>query len=116
MPTENTTETEVVSFNKRIYALVRRIPAGKVATYGWVAATLGVPRGARAVGWALSALKANSETPWQRVVNASRQISPRGGLPIEGLQRALLEAEGVIFNGETIASQHLIRHEAELLP
>jgi methylated-DNA-protein-cysteine methyltransferase related protein len=114
MPTENNTEAD--NFNKRIYALVRRIPAGKVATYGWVAALLGVPRGARAVGWALSALSTDSETPWQRVVNASRQISPRSGLPTEGLQRALLEAEGVAFNGETIDSQHLIRHEAELLP
>lgn len=77
----------------RVHNLVRRIPEGKVATYGQIARWLGWPRGARTVGWALRALKPGSGVPWQRVVNAQGRIS----LNDDGRQRALLEAEGVQF-------------------
>lgn len=79
----------------RIYALVRKIPRGKVATYGQIARALGMPRGARTVGWALRACEKN--IPWQRVVNAHGKISLR---PTAGFQtqRARLRAEGVRFD------------------
>jgi methylated-DNA-protein-cysteine methyltransferase-like protein len=77
-----------------VYALVREIPRGKVASYGQVARWLGWPRGARTVGWALRALHTD-EVPWYRVVNAQGRVSLRDD---EGLQQALLEAEGVVFN------------------
>ena len=79
---------------ERIYVLVRRIPAGKVAAYGQIARWLGWPRGARTVGWALRALKPGHDVPWQRVVNAQGRISLTDG----ARQRALLEAEGVVFD------------------
>ena len=67
------------SFNQLVYALVRHIPPGKVLNYGRVAYLLGVPRGARAVGWALSLLKHGDQgVPWHRVVNAHGRVSIKG--------------------------------------
>jgi methylated-DNA-protein-cysteine methyltransferase related protein len=86
-------------FRDRIYALVRRIPPGKVLTYGRVATLLDVPLGARAVGWAMRELPSGSDVPWQRVINASGGISTHY-LDEQGsvLQQVLLEAEGVRFD------------------
>jgi methylated-DNA-protein-cysteine methyltransferase-like protein len=84
----------VSSSYQRIYAVVRRIPRGKVATYGQVAELAGLRRAARQVGYALHALSGSTVLPWQRVINATGRISlpPAGG----GLQqRFLLLAEGV---------------------
>jgi len=79
-----------------VYAMVRRIPVGKVAAYGQIACWLGWPRGARTVGWALRALKNGSAVPWQRVVNAQGRLSL--GQHGSQVQRALLEAEGVVLD------------------
>jgi methylated-DNA-protein-cysteine methyltransferase-like protein len=83
----------------RIYAAVRRIPRGRVATYGQVATAAGLPRQARLVGYALHALPEHSSVPWHRVINAQGRISlgrgtSGGDLP----QRFRLEAEGVEFD------------------
>jgi methylated-DNA-protein-cysteine methyltransferase-like protein len=77
---------------------VRRVPRGKVVTYGQVAALLGRPRGARAVGRALGALRGwlLQLVPWQRVVNAAGRCSRRDGFGAD-VQRERLEAEGVRF-------------------
>ena len=84
-------------FFDRVYGVVRRIPAGRVSTYGHVAALCGKPRAARTVGWALHALPEESDVPWQRVVNHRGGISVwKVGVPVE-LQRALLEDEGIEF-------------------
>ncbi len=79
-----------------VYALVRTIPRGGVMTYGQIAETLGSLLSPKAVGWAMHT--APDDVPWHRVVNASGGCSTdrRGDLPV-GLQRALLEAEGVEF-------------------
>ena len=83
----------------RIHAVVRRIPAGLVLTYGEVAALAGLPRHARLVGYALHALPAHSAVPWHRVINARGGISTGRAFPGgELLQRQLLEAEGVEFD------------------
>jgi len=82
-----------------IYAVVARIPAGRVATYGQVARLAGLPGHARQVGYALSNLPDRSEVPWHRVVNAQGRVSPRsGGCPGDAIQRVLLEEEGVEFD------------------
>ena len=83
---------------RRIYAVVRRIRRGRVATYGQVARLAGLPQGARQVGYALHALRDGSRVPWQRVVNARGEISPRSLPGPEALQRILLEREGVVFD------------------
>jgi len=83
-------------FFAAVYQAVRAIPRGRVATYGQVARALGLPRGARAVGWALRVLPATLATrvPWHRVVSAGGRIAPRAGLgPLRQRQRLL--AEGV---------------------
>jgi len=81
------------------YDVVRRIPSGRVATYGQVAAEAGFPGRARQVGYAMAALPNGSDVPWHRVVNARGEISRRsGGTAFEQIQRVLLEAEGVRIN------------------
>jgi methylated-DNA-protein-cysteine methyltransferase-like protein len=90
----------VVTFSyDSIYRVVRRIPAGRVATYGQVANLAGYPRHARQVGYALAALREESDpVPWHRVVNAAGEISARSVPGYEDYQRILLEEEGVVFN------------------
>lgn len=83
----------------RIYAVIRRIPAGRVATYGQVAALAGLPGQARLVGYALHALPSESVVPWHRVINAQGRISARWDEPGGSVaQRLRLEAEGVRFD------------------
>lgn len=83
----------------RAWELVRRIPRGRVMTYGQIAGLLGNTLSPRAVGWAMHGCP--PDVPWQRVVNA------RGGCSTErlpgfppGIQRALLEEEGVVFGDD----------------
>ena len=88
------------NFYERVYTLVRCVPYGHVVTYGQVAALLGAPRAARAVGYALRALPEGSDVPWHRVINYQGHISPRHPATSPILQRILLEAEGVDFDAE----------------
>lgn len=92
-------------FFERIWQIVRRIPSGKVATYGQLAdlvAAQGWPVspayhawGSRWVGQAMA--NCPEDVPWQRVVNARGEISERPG-GSHRLQRALLEEEGIVFD------------------
>jgi len=83
---------------ERVWAVVRRIPRGRVATYGQVATLAGLPGQARFVGYALAALSDGSGVAWQRVVNASGRVSARrDGGGSEALQAAMLRREGVRF-------------------
>ena len=85
---------------ERIWSVVRRIPRGRVATYGQVARIAGLPRHARLVGYALNALEdaRAKSVPWQRVINAQGKVSPRAFAGSEAVQRKLLEREGVRFD------------------
>lgn len=95
---------ETMSLWEVFYRVVRRIPAGRVATYGIVAGLAGHPRSARHVGFSLAILKgtgAHHDIPWHRVLGSRSRR--RAGIsirdPIGGaLQRTLLEAEGVEFD------------------
>ena len=84
-----------------IYKIVKKIPRGRIATYGQIAALAGTPRAARQVGYALRATPDNVKIPWHRVVNAEGLVSMRlkdwqsGG---DDLQKILLAAEGVAFD------------------
>ncbi len=80
----------------RIYAVVRRVPHGKVTTYGAVARLAGLPGRARQVGYALAALRDGTSVPWHRVVNAQGRLSlVRAGSPSGITQRLRLTREGV---------------------
>jgi methylated-DNA-protein-cysteine methyltransferase-like protein len=88
-----------VNFYEQVYAVVRRIPAGKVTSYGRVAQMLGAPNAARAVGYALRALNDKgddyADVPWQRVVNSQGRISIVNREHGAQRQAELLRAEGV---------------------
>jgi methylated-DNA-protein-cysteine methyltransferase related protein len=81
----------------RIEAAIRRIPQGKVSTYGAIARAAGFPGGARLVA---RVLNRGFGLPWQRVLGAGGEIKLRGDSAIE--QRLRLEAEGVFFRGRKV--------------
>ena len=88
---------------RQIYAAVRRIPRGRVTTYGRIAELAGLRGQARLVGYALAALEVDTAVPWHRVVNARGAISLPPGGHSALMQRARLEAEGVVFDGDRVA-------------
>ena len=83
---------------ERIYDVVRRIPRGKVSTYGRVAEVAALDGQARQVGYALHALADGSDVPWHRVVNREGRISARKRSSWGAEQRRRLEAEGLEFD------------------
>ena len=85
-----------------IYKTVKKIPRGRVATYGQIAELAGLEGHARQVGYALHNLPGASDVPWHRVINAKGEISPRSAGDSHELQRMLLEAEGVGFVGDRV--------------
>ena len=90
------------SFYGQIYRLVELIPAGKVATYGQLAAILGRPRASRQVGQALGRTPPYLDLPAYRVVSQSGCLAPDYVFGGPARQKALLEKEGVIFKKEKI--------------
>jgi methylated-DNA-protein-cysteine methyltransferase-like protein len=96
------------TFRERVFAWIRRIPRGQVATYGQIAALAGYPRQARRVGQALGSLGAGAHPgpknlPWQRVINSQGRVSARAPRPERALgareteQERRLRAEGIVF-------------------
>ncbi|MDT0632837.1 MGMT family protein [Rubrivirga sp. S365] len=94
-------------FFERVWNVVRRVPPGRVTTYGHVARHLGVGRGARAVGWALKAVAQNARggagAPWSvpchRVVNREGVLTGRLHFETPTVMEERLRAEGVAFDG-----------------
>jgi methylated-DNA-protein-cysteine methyltransferase-like protein len=98
-----------------IWTVVRRIPRGRVATYGQVASLAGLPGQARLAGYALHALEDDS-VPWHRVINARGEVSPRAEPGWDRLQRLMLEEEGVIFDPRGRIELERFRWEPEGAP
>jgi methylated-DNA-protein-cysteine methyltransferase related protein len=86
---------------KAIFAAVRRVPRGRVCTYGEIARMTGAS-GARQVGYALHTLNGTSRLPWHRIVNARGAVSLPGSSGAE--QRLRLAREGVQFTSRGIIS------------
>ncbi|MFH1699235.1 MAG: MGMT family protein [Candidatus Zixiibacteriota bacterium] len=84
------------SFHQKVVEIIKKIPRGKVATYGLIAALAGSPRAARQVVRALHASSRKEKLPWHRVINSQGKIGLKPGEGYE-LQRQLLLDEGVIF-------------------
>lgn len=82
---------------EKIYEVVKSIPEGKVATYGQVALLAGNPRWARVVGYALHVNPEPGIIPCHRVVNREGKVAPGFAFGGEGIQRQLLESEGIVF-------------------
>ena len=92
-----------MAVEKRILGAIRKIPRGKVSTYGAVARAAGFPGAARRVAWTLHR---SFGLPWHRVLGAGGEIKLRGDGAVE--QRLRLEAEGVAFRGRRVDMR---RHE-----
>ena len=99
----------MTGFDERVWALVRRIPRGRVMTYGQVAEALGYPGRSRAVGFAMR--HSPPSVPWHRVVSSRGIISPRPNREGMREQRRRLEAEGVRFDGEARLDLHALAWE-----
>jgi O-6-methylguanine DNA methyltransferase len=93
-------------FSARVLAAVRRIPVGRVATYGDVAALAGRPRAARAVGNIMRGCR-RPDVPCHRVIAAGGRLGGYGGS--QGLKRALLVAEGVVVSGARVRELDRVR-------
>jgi methylated-DNA-protein-cysteine methyltransferase-like protein len=89
---------------KRLYALVKRIPKGRVTTYGQLAQAVRLPGGARAAGRAMAACPRGQAIPWHRVVAAGGRIVIRE--PFASLQRRLLESEGARIVERRVSAEH----------
>jgi len=84
--------------HRRIHDVVRRIPRGRVATYGQIAELARLPRQPRLVGYVMNALPPDTDVPWHRVINSKGEVSARGdGLGGDQIQAQLLAREGVRF-------------------
>lgn len=90
------------NFFERVYETVKKIPRGKVATYGDIARLTGAPRAARQVGWALHSNPYFGSVPCHRVVFADGSLSKAFAFGGESVQRAMLESEGVEFNADKV--------------
>ena len=88
-------ELRTQNFRQQVWDFVRSVPPGKVVTYGQVAAILGTPRAARAVGSVLHNTPPSAQVPCQRVVNRWGRLAPTYGWGGMAQHRAELEADGV---------------------
>jgi methylated-DNA-protein-cysteine methyltransferase-like protein len=91
-----------MGFFNDVYNVVKKIPAGKVATYGQIAKMIGQPQKSKCVGWALHSNPQEGVIPCHRVVNRKGELS--GNFAFGGMERQkmLLENEGIIFNKDGI--------------
>lgn len=87
---------------EKVYSIVRKIPVGKVTTYGAIAKSIGMKSSARLVGWALNADRGNTHMPYHRVVNRNGQLTGKNYFPSPNLMREMLESEGIIFDDDKI--------------
>lgn len=91
-----------MTFFESVYEVVKRIPKGKVLTYGDVARAVGAPRSARQVGWALHSNPQPVVIPCHRVVFGDGRLTEGFAFGGKEVQKALLEAEGVQFENDVI--------------
>ncbi|HET7034523.1 MAG TPA: MGMT family protein [Thermomicrobiaceae bacterium] len=91
------TPGEESRFVEQVFAVVRRIPRGKVTTYGRIARAVGAPRSARMVGWALHNSPPDISDVAHRVVNRNGELTGGWSWGHPAVMRALLEEEGVTF-------------------
>ena len=102
--------TASMTFYEKVYELVRRIPPGKVSTYGIIAEQVSMRSAARMVGWALN--KADLATvPAHRVVNRNGELTGKGHFFTPDTMRRMLDTEGVTFrpDGSVNLERHLFR-------
>lgn len=87
-------------FFRRVYRIVGKIPAGKVATYGQIASLLGQPWNGRVVGWAMRMAPGHLNLPCHRVINRYGELAPGYAFGGKEIQRMMLETEGITFKSD----------------
>lgn len=103
------------SFSQRVKDFIKKIPQGKVATYGQIAAYAGNPRATRQVVWILHSSSRKDNLPWHRVINSKGRISLKPNYGYE-MQRELLEKEGITFDeNDTIDFDRYLWHPGEVI-
>jgi methylated-DNA-protein-cysteine methyltransferase-like protein len=102
-------------FFDAIYRIVATIPAGKVMTYGQLALLAGRPRAARIVGYAMARAPEGRSLPCHRVVNRLGKMAPGDIFGGAGVQRMLLESEGITFlpDGRIDMKAHIVNYTAQ---
>lgn len=91
-----------MGFFEEVYNIVKKIPVGKVATYGQIAKIMGQPRKSKMVGWALHSNPTPGVIPCHRVVNRKGELSGSFAFGGADVQKQLLEGEGINFSGQGI--------------
>ena len=89
-----------MSLFEEVYEACKKVPNGRVATYGQIAFLIGRPKCARQVGWALHACPENGNIPWHRIINRFGKLSTGTGFGGMEIQKQLLESEGIHVNKE----------------
>jgi methylated-DNA-protein-cysteine methyltransferase-like protein len=97
MKTKPEATSKAHSFSERVKDIIKRIPRGKVATYGQIAALAGNPRATRLVVWILNSSSRKDKLPWHRVVNSKGRIALKRNYGYE-IQKGLLAREGIAFD------------------
>lgn len=93
---------ESTNFYERVYEIVRKIPYGKVTTYGHIATYLGVKSSSRMVGYAMNSSHSISDIPAHRVVNRKGMLTGKFHFPTPTLMEELLENEGIPIKNDKI--------------
>ena len=96
----------MINYKEKVYSLVKQIPEGKVTTYGALGKKLGMSP--RVVGLALHLNPYEGEVPCHRVVNRNGRIAPNFAFGGNGIQKKLLEVEGVKFKNDTHVKKEFI--------
>ncbi|MDR3293283.1 MAG: MGMT family protein [Clostridiales bacterium] len=98
-----------MGFFDDVYEVVKRVPKGKVTSYGRVAAAVGRPRAARVVGYALHGNPDPDNIPCHRVVFKDGALSKAFAFGGENAQKAILESEGVVIEDGKVKAEYFIR-------
>jgi methylated-DNA-protein-cysteine methyltransferase-like protein len=107
-------ETTSDNFFERVYAVARRIPYGKVTSYGAIAKVLGSARSARMVGWAMNAAHNLEDVPAHRVVNRKGLLTGKHHFDGTNLMQQLLESEGIVVVDNQIMDLESVFWEPEM--
>jgi methylated-DNA-protein-cysteine methyltransferase related protein len=102
------------NFFERVYAVARKIPYGKVTSYGAIARALGTGRSARMVGWAMNASHNLADVPAHRVVNRKGLLTGKHHFDGTNLMQQLLENEGIVVIDSQIQDLKLVYWEPEI--
>jgi methylated-DNA-protein-cysteine methyltransferase-like protein len=108
-------ETKNDNFFERVYAVARRIPYGKVTSYGAIAKVLGAARSARMVGWAMNAAHNLEDVPAHRVVNRKGLLTGKHHFDGTNLMQQLLESEGIVVVDNQIMDLESVFWEPEMI-